>query len=94
MYASGGYPEQGELFFANEQGPEMIGRIGNRSAVANNDQITESITNALITALNGYDFGGGKSPTTIYIGNKKVYEGYGDYVNSENDRYGTNTIRI
>ena len=57
-------------------------------------QIETSLTNALITALNNYDFGSGKSPTTIYIGNKKVYEGYGDYVNGENDRYGTNTIRI
>lgn len=93
-YAAGGYPETGEFFVANENGPEMIGKIGNRSAVANNDQIETSLTNALITALNNYDFGGGNSPTTIYIGNKKVYEGYGDYVNGENDRYGTNTIRI
>ena len=93
-YAAGGYPETGEFFVANENGPEMIGKIGNRSAVANNDQIETSLTNALITALNNYDFGGGNSPTTIYIGNKKVYEGYGDYINGENDRYGTNTIRI
>lgn len=93
-YAAGGYPETGEFFVANENGPEMIGKIGNRSAVANNDQIETSLTNALITALNNYNFGGGNSPTTIYIGNKKVYEGYGDYVNGENDRYGTNTIRI
>ena len=93
-YAEGGFPRDGDFFVANENGPEMIGRIGNRSAVANNEQITESITNALITALDNYDFGGGKSPTTIYIGNKKVYEGYGDYANSESDRYGTNTIRI
>lgn len=93
-YAEGGFPKDGEFFFANEQGPEMIGRIGNKSAVANNDQITESITNALLTALNNYDFGGSKGPTTIYIGNKKVYEGYGEYANSENDRYGTNMIRI
>ena len=93
-YAAGGYPETGEFFVANENGPEMIGKIGNRSAVANNNQIETSLTNALITALNNYNFGGGNSPTTIYIGNKKVYEGYGDYVNGENDRYGTNTIRI
>lgn len=93
-YAEGGFPRDGEFFVANENGPEMVGKIGNRSAVANNDQIETSLTNALITALNNYDFGGGKSPTTIYIGNKKVYEGYGDYVNGENDRYGTNTIRI
>ena len=93
-YAEGGFPKDGEFFVANENGPEMIGKIGNRSAVANNDQIETSLTNALITALNNYDFGGGNSPTTIYIGNKKVYEGYGDYINGENDRYGTNTIRI
>ena len=94
-YAEGGYPSSGELFFANENGiPEMVGRIGNQTAVANNDQITTSITTALLSALDQYDFGGGSSPTTIYIGNKKVYEGYGDHVANENDRYGTNTIRI
>ena len=93
-YAEGGFPRDGEFFVANENGPEMVGKIGNRSAVANNNQIEASLTNALVTALDNYDFGGGNSPTTIYIGNKKVYEGYGDYVNGENDRYGTNTIRI
>lgn len=94
-YQDGGYPTSGELFFANENGvPEMVGRIGNQTAVANNDQITTSITNALMSALSQYDFGGGKSPTIIYIGNKKVYEGYGDYVADENDRYGTNMIKI
>ena len=94
-YEQGGYPTSGDLFFANENGvPEMVGRIGNQTAVANNDQITTSITNALLSALSQYDFGGSKSPTTIYIGNKKVYEGYGDYVSEENDRYGTNMIRI
>lgn len=95
LFEQGGYPTSGDLFFANENGiPEMVGRIGNQTAVANNDQITTSITNALMSALSQYDFGGGKSPTTIYIGNKKVYEGYGDYVADENDRYGTNMIKI
>ena len=94
-YQQGGYPTSGDLFFANENGiPEMVGRIGNQTAVANNDQITTSITNALMSALSQYDFGGGKSPTTIYIGNKKIYEGYGDYVADENDRYGTNMIKV
>ena len=94
-YQDGGYPTSGDLFFANENGvPEMVGQIGNQTAVANNDQITTSITNALISALNQYDFGGGKAPTTIYIGNRKVYEGYGDYMAEENDRYGTNMIKI
>lgn len=43
-YATGGFPEKGSLFIANEAGPEMVGRIGSRSAVANTEQIVEGIT--------------------------------------------------
>lgn len=43
QFASGGFPDQGQLFIANEQGAEMVGSIGNRTAVANNDQIVEGI---------------------------------------------------
>lgn len=39
-YASGGFPTQGSLFIANEAGPELIGTIGGRTAVASNDEIT------------------------------------------------------
>ena len=94
-YASGGFPDSASLFFANENGiPEMIGRIGNQTAVANNDQITTAIASAVTQAINNSDFGQNSSPTVIYIGNKKVYEGYGQHVQKENDRYGTNMIRI
>jgi hypothetical protein len=50
-YASGGYPTTGEMFLARESGPELVGRIGNRTAVANNDQITAGIKNAVIEAM-------------------------------------------
>lgn len=43
MYARGGFPEAGELFMANEAGPELVGRIGNKSAVANEGQIGDAI---------------------------------------------------
>lgn len=43
-YAEGGFPQQGQMFIANEAGPEMVGNIGRRTAVANNDQIVESIS--------------------------------------------------
>lgn len=93
--ASGGFPKTGEFFIAREAGPEMVGRIGNQTAVANNDQITTSITNALITALNNYNFGNKQPSTTVVnIGGRKVYEGVGDYVDSENDRYGTSYVHI
>lgn len=45
-YASGGFPESGQLFLAREAGPEMVGQIGRQTAVANNDQIVEGIASA------------------------------------------------
>ena len=94
-FEDGGYPDS-DLFLANENGiPEMVGRIGNQTAVANNDQITDAISSAVLQAINNSNFGNNSSsPTTIYIGNKKVYEGFGDHAQRENDRYGTNMIRI
>lgn len=41
--AKGGSVETGDLFLANENGPELIAQVGNKTQVANNDQITESI---------------------------------------------------
>ena len=41
--AKGGSVETGDLFLANEEGPELIAHVGNKTQVANNDQITESI---------------------------------------------------
>lgn len=49
-FASGGFPEHGQLFFANESGPELVGRIGNRTAVANGDQIVSGIQVGVETA--------------------------------------------
>ena len=43
-YATGGFPSSGEFFMARENGiPEYVGRMGNRTAVANNDQIVAGI---------------------------------------------------
>ena len=93
-YKGGGYPDKASLFWANENGiPEMVGQIGNKTAVANNDQITTSITNALITALSGMNFGG-QGTTVVNIGNKKVYEGMGEYLDGESERYGTTYVNI
>lgn len=44
QFASGGFPKSGELFMANENGrQELVGRIGNQPAVANQDQIGDAI---------------------------------------------------
>ena len=62
-YASGGFPDYGELFIARENGPEMVGTIGGRNAVANNSQITSGIASAVERVMERYFGGlsGGKS---------------------------------
>ncbi len=48
FYEKGGFLNYGELAVVRENGmPEMVGRIGNRPAVANNDQIVASVTNGV-----------------------------------------------
>ncbi len=46
-YAEGGFPAVGEMFIARENGPEMIGEMGGRTAVANNDQIVSGIASGV-----------------------------------------------
>lgn len=49
-YAEGGFPEQGQMFIAREAGAEMVGSIGRRTAVANNDQIVSGIAGGVAEA--------------------------------------------
>lgn len=50
-YANGGFPGMGEMFVARESGPELVGRMGNRSAVANNNQIIAGIRAGVFEAV-------------------------------------------
>lgn len=52
-YAGGGYPMNGEIYVANENGfgSEYIGRMGNKHVVANNQQITDGIKQAVIEGM-------------------------------------------
>lgn len=53
-YANGGFPKSAEFFYARENGiPEMVGRIGHRTAVANNDQIVAAVANGVASAISG-----------------------------------------
>ena len=58
-YAKGGFPDAGEMFVARENGPEMVGRIGNKNAVANNNQIVDAIRagvfEAMVNALESFN---------------------------------------
>lgn len=52
-YKNGGMPVNGEVYVANENGfgSEYIGRMGNKHVVANNQQITDGIKQAVIDGM-------------------------------------------
>ena len=50
-YAQGGFPNMGQMFIARERGPELVGKIGNRNAVVNNNQIIEGVANGVYNAV-------------------------------------------
>lgn len=52
-FASGGFPDVGQLFIARESGPELVGTIGGRTAVANNSQIEAGIAAGVEEANEG-----------------------------------------
>ena len=49
--AEGGMVDQGQMFIAREAGPELVGNIGNRAAVANNDQIVSAVSKGVYQAV-------------------------------------------
>lgn len=51
FYANGGFPNKGQLFVANEVAPEMVGTMDGRTAVANQQEITTGIANAVYPAV-------------------------------------------
>lgn len=90
-FANGGYPESGQMFIARENGiPEMVGSIGGRTAVANNDQIVEAISigvyNAYMDAMSRS--GGNKQPTIIQINGREVFRAVQDESSSYTKRTG------
>lgn len=73
-YASGGYPTTGQLFIAREAGPEMVGTVGGRTAVANNDQIVEAVSAGVYQAVmsaQGNNEGGGMQ-IAVYLDGKQI----------------------
>ena len=78
-YAAGGFPDVGEMFIAREAGPEMVGRIGNKTAVANNDQITTAIYNAVKSAIGGSSSG---TPVVLKINERVLGQAVIGHINN------------
>jgi hypothetical protein len=51
LMAEGGIVADGQMFIAREAGPELVGSIGNRTAVVNNDQIVSAVSKGVYQAV-------------------------------------------
>lgn len=74
-YAKGGFPDIGEMFIAREAGPEMVGKIGNKTSVANNEQIVEGISEgvyaAVLAAMRASETNGSQA-VNVYLDGRQI----------------------
>lgn len=99
QYEFGGFPTPGQLFVANEPGnPEMIGSIGGRTAVANNEQITEAIAAAVYNAVVSAQAQQADRPIqineTINLDGRAVYRNQRQVERAQGYRMTTSTIPV
>lgn len=75
LMASGGYVTEGQMFIAREAGPEMVGSMNGRTAVANNDQIVEGISQGVYSAVMAAMSQGNSNNTAnvnVYLDGKQI----------------------
>ena len=74
----------------------MVGQMGNRTAVANNDQITTGIENAVYRAMMSANSSKqNQAPhVTVNLGNKTLYKETSNYSNKQVDRYGNTVLKV
>lgn len=78
-FASGGYPDEGQLFMAGEAGPELVGTIGGRTAVATNSDIVASVSEgvyeAVSSALGSGSFGNQPVNVRVFLDSREIKAG-------------------
>lgn len=93
-YASGGFPETGQMFYANEKGPELVGNIGSSTAVVNNNQIVESVSQGVASAVSSVlSTGNNKNSQTatyLYINGSEFAKAVYNDMQVESQRRNTN----
>ena len=96
QYATGGFPETGEAFVANEAGPELVGKIGNRNAVVNQQQIVEAVSTGVAQAVSKVLGSGNDSKQTIVIkvGSTEIARAVIDGMNSVNRQAGQTILTV
>lgn len=98
FFKDGGFPMKGQMFVANEAGPEMIGTMDGKTAVANNNQITAGIAAAVYPAVYGAmmqalsRMNGGGGEFHLYIGGKEVTDVVVKEIQNRTKITGTNPV--
>lgn len=94
LLATGGFPSMGQMFIAREAGPELVGTIGSRSAVVNNDQIVESVSAGVYRAVRDAMAGQNGGPLQLIMDGTKVAEVVSRNVNAITQRSGRCPILV
>lgn len=96
FFEDGGFPNEGQLFIAREAGAEMVGAMGRRTAVANNDQIVEGISagvsianDGVITAIYALLNVVEEKDFSVNIGDNQIGESYDRYNRARGVRVNT-----
>jgi GMP synthase PP-ATPase subunit len=64
------------MFIAREAGPELVGNINGRTAVANNDQIVAAVSQGVysaVVAAMSQGAQGGEQAINVYLDGKQIY---------------------
>lgn len=82
QFASGGFPEMGQMFIAREAGPELVGNIGGSSAVVNNDQIVDAVAQGVASAVEATIGNRNEQPIILTLDGQVIYTNQQKIANS------------
>jgi hypothetical protein len=93
-FERGGFPDAGQLFFARESGPELVGSIGGNTAVANNQQIVQGIEQGVYRAVTSAMGNGGDTTMVFEVDGEKFAKVVVREINNTIRRTGSSPILV
>lgn len=94
---NGGVVDEGQAFIARERGPELVGNVGSKTAVMNNDQIVESVSNGVYRAMKeamSENTEDGQTEINVYVGGELAYRDFVKRHNAEVNVKGYSPLKI
>jgi hypothetical protein len=91
FYATGGFPDKGQMFVANEKGAELVGNMNGRTTVANQGEIAQGFADSITKTLAPVMYSAFKQAATetaqtsggdVYLDGKKITENVINHVNT------------